>query len=141
MHQIGLIDQGPAAVIDKPVNYIFGIFSDELLIGGIGLSNINYSHKKADIGYWISRPHWKKGYISEAIERVLDFGFNEVELNRIELYANAKNIASQGVAKKFGFNLEGKVRDWAWSKQENKFADYYQFALLKSDYLDNNSSK
>lgn len=61
------------------------------------------------MGYIIRRNHWGKGIAPEACRTVLPYGFEELGYDRIELWIDAPNYASQRVAQKLGFRLEGRI--------------------------------
>lgn len=59
---------------------------DEELLGGIALS-VTPKYKRAEVAYWMGKPYWGQGYITEAASRLLKFGFEELDLNRIFAYS------------------------------------------------------
>ena len=75
--------------------YTFAITNKEndFLLGSISL-NITSEHRRAELGYWLGTPHWGNGYTTEAAARILQFGFNELNLNKIYAAAMVKNPAS-----------------------------------------------
>ena len=95
--------------------YDFGIIlkQDNKITGGIslGVDNIDWKNKNAEISYWIGKKYWRKGLTSEAVKLILKFGFKQLKLHRIYGYASEDNIASQKVFKKSGFKLEGILKD------------------------------
>lgn len=83
--------------------------ADEEFVGAIGL-DVRAEHDRAELGYWIGQPFWGRGYASEAAYAVVQFAFDDLELNRI--YANhfADNPASGRVLEKIGMAKEGCQR-------------------------------
>ena len=79
--------------------------SDEL-IGAISLK-IDREMQAADMGYWVGEPFWGAGYCTEAARRVVEFGFNELNLRRIHAMHLARNPASGRVLQKIGMTREG----------------------------------
>jgi ribosomal-protein-alanine N-acetyltransferase len=77
------------------------------LIGTIGFNAWLPKHKRAEIGYEIHPDYWRKGYISEAVSRVLSYGFNDLELTRIGAVVYLDNEASNKLLTKIGFQKEG----------------------------------
>nr|WP_325981510.1 GNAT family protein [Staphylococcus equorum] len=63
---------------------------------------------------------------------LIDYCFNEINLNRIEIQTATKNIKSQKIPRKLGFKQEGILRED--EKLNGKFVDSYVFSLLKSEY-------
>jgi len=89
-------------------SYSFGIFSGPNLIGQINLGGIIYGALRgAHIGYWIDKNYANRGYMSEAVNMVTDFAFNELELHRIEINIRPENSPSIRVAEKCGYLYEG----------------------------------
>jgi len=100
-------------------------------IGGIGLV-LHLQHDKANLGYWIGKPHWGKGYATEAARMLIHYGFTELNLNRIEADYFSKNEASGRVMQKLGMNPEGFSKQ-AYKKWEG-YIDIERYAILKRDY-------
>ena len=101
------------------------------LIGSIGLT-INKEHENAEIGYWIGKPFWNKGYATEAAYAILLYGFGELNLERIHAHYFARNSASGKVMQKLGMQYEGTQRHAV--KKWNKFEDIKMYGILKSDF-------
>jgi ribosomal-protein-alanine N-acetyltransferase len=76
------------------------------LVGAIGLA-IRREHLRGELGYWIGKPYWGKGYCTEAVGAVMDFGFRILNLSRIHAYHFARNPASGRVLQKSGLTHEG----------------------------------
>ncbi len=79
------------------------------LMGAIGLI-ISSRHNHAELGYWVGVPFWNQGFCTEAAKAVLEFGFSELELNRIYAHFLSRNPASGRVMKKLGMTHEGMLR-------------------------------
>jgi ribosomal-protein-alanine N-acetyltransferase len=81
------------------------------LIGGIGFLEfeLGKSHR-AEIGYWLAKPYWNRGIMTEAVGKVVEFGFSELGLTRITANVFESNAGSARVLEKCGFTLEGKLR-------------------------------
>ena len=117
------------------VNYNFGVEYNGELVGGIGLTKIDYFVKKATFGLWLGRNYWRKGIMTEASRVFFDFAFNELGLNRINSSAFVRNEASNKLHEKLGFNYEGKRRNNSRSKATGEFHDSNIYGLLKEDWL------
>jgi RimJ/RimL family protein N-acetyltransferase len=90
----------------KPCS-IFAIIVKGKAVGGIGLHpTISLYCKNMELGYWLAEPYWGKGIITEAVQQMVSYGFNNVDINRIFARPFGNNIASQKVLKKAGFTLE-----------------------------------
>ncbi len=102
----------------------------EGLIGTVGFHALSPKHKRAEIGYEIHPDHWRKGYISEAVKGILQYGFHELGLSRIGAVVFTENDASNLLLKKLGFEREGVLRDYM--VQNDIAYDTYVYSLLKN---------
>jgi ribosomal-protein-alanine N-acetyltransferase len=100
------------------------------IIGTIGFNNIVNQHR-ATIGYDLQPNFWNNGYITEALQEVVDFGFKNFAINRIEAEVMQDNIASEKALTKLGFKKEGILRDWMY--WNDKHYDMTMYSLLQSD--------
>ena len=100
------------------------------IIGTIGFHAWFPRHRRAEIGYEISREHWRKGYVSEALAEIISYGFNQLELTRIGAIVFTENKASNDLLLKMGFQREGILRDYMY--QDGKAYDTYVYSILNS---------
>lgn len=105
------------------------------LIGSIGLILIQ-AFNQAELGYWIGKPYWNKGYASEAAMTVLKFGFEKLNFHRIHAHHLSRNQASGMVLQKIGMQHEGHLRQHIlkWGKYE----DIDLYGILKDEFLGKN---
>ena len=100
-------------------------------IGSIGAVNMNEDVSSVHIGYCLGRPWWHRGIMSEALAAIMDFFFNEVDVNRIESRHDPRNPHSGMVMQKCGMTYEGTLRS---SDRNNQgICDACWYARLKSD--------
>ena len=105
---------------------------DGRLIGTCGLFRWDRSWRNCVTGYELARDCHGQGYMREALAEILDFGFNEMHLHRIQAEAHFNNTASIGLAKRMGFEFEGVHREQAfWN---SKFHDLHCYSLLELDW-------
>ena len=109
------------------------------LIGTCCIGDFDEGARRAEIGYDIAQVEWGKGYATEAIRAVLDFGFNVMDLNRIEATITPGNDSSVRVLRKLDFVQEGIVRERDLIK--GKLEDGIIMAVLKRDYLVDHQKK
>ncbi len=100
------------------------------LVGAIGLTLVP-EHRHAEMGYWIGKPFWGRGYATEAARRVVRFGFDDLELHRVQAHCFTRNAASRRVLEKAGLRYEGRRRGYVLKWGE--FLDVDQFGLLAGD--------
>ncbi len=81
------------------------------LIGTIGFWRLLKEHYRAEIGYMLIPVYWKKGIMKEALEKVIEFGFNTLKLHSIEAQINPENTVSAGILTSTGFVKEGHFRE------------------------------
>lgn len=79
------------------------------LIGTMGLQ-LNRRDDSAELGYWIGKPYWGRGYATEAAVVMLSFGFEKLGLHRIQAQVMSRNPASGRVLEKIGMRHEGHLR-------------------------------
>lgn len=108
-----------------------GIFYKGELAGVIGLHNINWPNKSTTIGYWLGEAYTGKGLMTGACQAVIDYCFNELKLNRIEIRVATSNEKSAAIPQRLGFQKEGCVRQAEWIYDH--FVDHYIFGLIKED--------
>jgi [ribosomal protein S5]-alanine N-acetyltransferase len=104
--------------------------ANNVIIGSCG-----YRYKSpflAEVGYELARPYWRQGIMTEALNAILQFGFQTIGLNRIEAMVMLENTASSQLLKKLGFTEEGILREYGFWK--GKFHDLRLFSLLQQDF-------
>ena len=85
--------------------------SEDIMIGSICLWNFSDSRKKAELGYDLDTVFQGKGIMNEALNHVLDFGFNHLELNFIDAYTQSNNESSRKLLERNGFRLNSSKKD------------------------------
>lgn len=87
------------------------------------------NNKGAEIGYAISKDYWGKGLTTEAAKEVVKFGFEKMDLVRIQAKSSAENLGSQRVMEKVGMTFEGTLRKAIFLK--GKHQDLKMYSILK----------
>ena len=100
-------------------------------IGSIGVVGIDRKIRGATMGYCMSRTHWRKGIMAEALTALIGFLFDEVGFNRIEADHDPNNPASGRVMQKSGMRHEGIMRQAGLSNQG--IIDVSRWAVLRQD--------
>ncbi|MDP2900504.1 MAG: GNAT family protein [Candidatus Bathyarchaeota archaeon] len=101
-------------------------------VGTIGLYSYSEGNRRAEMGYDLLSEHWGGGLMTEAVEEVLRYGFEELNLNRVEATTEPENAASVRVLERAGFALEGRLRERHIYK--GGAHDELFFGLLASDW-------
>ena len=100
------------------------------IIGTCGYYGFHTWNRRASIGYELRRSHWRRGIMTEALTAILEFGFGDLELNRIEAVVMPENVASVKMLEKLSFRNEGTLAEYEiWGSKG--FVDLCMFALLK----------
>lgn len=107
--------------------------AENIIIGTCGYSGWNKNRLRAEIGYELSPACWGQGIMTKALGAVIKYGFEKMQLNRIEATVMLPNIASMKLLRKLGFQEEGILRERGFWK--GNFHDLKMFALLRKDYI------
>ena len=103
----------------------------EGIIGTIGFNAWSPKHKKAEIGFELNPKYWQKGYATEAVSKVISYGFEEFDLTRIGAVVFIENKASNELLRKLGFEKEGVLRNYLYQNGEPH--DTYIYSILKGN--------
>ena len=101
--------------------------SDGELLGSTGLVRGDWSVPKFEVGYWLGTAHTGQGYVTEAVTALIRFARKQLKVRRLEIRTDARNQRSAEVAKRVGFELEGRFRRDARDNQ-NRLRDTLIFA-------------
>ncbi|MCR6109707.1 GNAT family N-acetyltransferase [Bacillus sp. A301a_S52] len=99
-------------------------------IGCSGLHRIDWEVPKVEIGYWLDSRYTGKGYMTEAVERITQFAFQELKAKRVEIRCDVKNEKSRAVPERLNFELEGIIRNDEWSMDGENLRDTCLFAKV-----------
>ena len=113
--------------------YDWGIEYQGKIIGTCGFTSFSVENNSAEIGYVINSAYWGRGIAVEAVKRVIEFGFDELLLNRIEGRYMAANERSLSVMKKCGMTLEGIYRKAMYVK--GMYRDIGVASILREEYI------
>jgi len=102
------------------------------IAGTIGLKYIDWSIKSAEIGYWLGKDYLGKGIMIEACRAVMKYGFQQLKLNKIEIWAAEDNQKSRQIPVKLGFTYEGMRR--ADEILNGKYVDMCIYGMLAKEW-------
>ena len=120
---------------DEPRNFVrFAILlkSNGSLIGECGINMPNIDHREGEIVYRFHKDYWGHGYACEAAYKVIDFGFNEIGLHRIEAMCDSRNMVSARVLEKVGMKKEGCLREHQYVK--GHWRSSLLFSILENEF-------
>jgi len=114
----------------KSLQFVIILKSESILIGSIGLKDIDPVHQHGELGYWIGKQWWNKGFATEAGRSVIKYAFQELHLHRVHAHHLARNKASGSVLKKIGMHHEGTLREhiYKWGR----FEDIEMYGVINS---------
>lgn len=114
-------------------DFSFAIIVDKNITGRIGMHHINQQNKIGEIGYWLADGMQGKGIVTKCCTAIMELGFGELGLNRIEIKCGVGNHRSRAIAEKLKFKEEGILRQAEWLNE--KFIDLHLYAMLKEEWV------
>jgi [ribosomal protein S5]-alanine N-acetyltransferase len=107
--------------------------SDNKLIGTCGYNGWDTERgSRVEIAYDLGKPYWRKGYMTEIVNAIIQFTFEDAGFYRIEAFTNLDAIPSMNLLMKMGFVQDGILRGYA--SAQNGYIDQRCFSLLKTDW-------
>lgn len=116
-----------------PSTFAIALRDTGKVVGTIGFMWVQPENRSAEVGYSLSRAFWNQGYMSEALRAVVDFGFGQLGLNRIEAQHECDNPASGHVMQNAGMRHEGTLRQRLYNK--GRFVDVELYAIVRADHI------
>lgn len=102
-------------------------------IGNVYATDIDQTNRSCTTGVLIgNHDFWGQGYASEAYRLLLDYLFNERNINRVQAYVLESNVASMKMHKKVGYKIEGTLRQSVY--KNGKFQDQVLLSVLKEEF-------
>lgn len=99
----------------------------------ISVTDISNEENTCDLGYQIIPEYQNKGYMTEALDKVINFLLTEAEFYRISVYYRGNNVASKKVIEKCGLKYEGTFRsDYI---KNGQFLDTHYYSIIKTDLI------
>ncbi|MCH5586342.1 GNAT family N-acetyltransferase [Shimazuella sp. AN120528] len=109
-----------------------GIYYQGAFAGMIGFHPIDWNTRMTAIGYWLAEEHQGKGIMTRCCKKMIEMGFQDYELNRLEIRCDPANEKSRAIPERLGFIQEGVLREVAIQNEEHH--DLVVYGLLKSEY-------
>jgi ribosomal-protein-alanine N-acetyltransferase len=104
--------------------------TDNKMIGSVSFHRIEKEHYRAEIGYMLHPDYWRQGIVSEAVEAIISYGFNTLNLHSIEAHIDPTNIGSEKVLQKFNFVKEAYFKENYF--YNGQFLDTAVYSLLRN---------
>ena len=109
----------------------FGVFRGDKLIGSVGFVHFDWDARKTEIGYWIAKEEEGKGLVSAVVKVLIEYAFEDLGMNRVEIRCSTENSRSAAVPLRLGFKKEGEFRQAEII--HGKLHDFNIYALLADD--------
>lgn len=114
---------------EMKTGFTFAIRNKEKIIGAIGLHD--RGDDKAELGYWLAKPFWNKGLVTEAAKAMIDFGLKELQFNKIYATHFLHNPASGKVLQKIGMEQEAVLKQHI--KKNNEYFDTPMYSVFRNN--------
>lgn len=115
---------------DEQAVFAITLLAHGTLIGSVQL-HIHREDDRGELGYWIGKPYWNRGFCSEAARALVGFGFEQLGLNRVHAWHFSRNPASGRVMQKLGMLHEGRLRQHV--RKWDAFEDLELYGILRAD--------
>lgn len=116
------------------IRWIVTFKTTDIAVGSVSFHQFDPDYTRVEVGYDLHPDHWGTGVMREAVTAVLDYGFNEMNLHRIEATIDDDNSRSKGLLLRLGFQFEGCLRGRFFG--EGVFLDDYIYGLLRSEWAE-----
>ena len=105
---------------------------DGAVVGTCVLYALDIPCRRAEVGYALVASEWGKGYANEAVTSLLDWGFDHLDLNRVEADIDPRNVPSARALERLGFVREGHLRErWIVA---GEVSDSWLYGLLRAEW-------
>ncbi|MBI4488005.1 MAG: GNAT family N-acetyltransferase [Deltaproteobacteria bacterium] len=113
----------------KSVQWVIVRKEDNLLLGMVGIRLDRY---KVELGYLLAKPYWGNGYMTEAVQAIVEWALNQEGIYRVWAVCDVENLASARVLEKIGMRREGVLRRWSMHpNRSGEPRDCYCYAKTK----------
>ncbi len=106
---------------------------DNKLIGTFGFCHLAPKYQRAMVGYVLAPKYWGQGLATEALKEIIDFGFNQLDLNRIEAICSDVNVPSSRVLEKAGMKMEGILDEYF--PMNGEMRDGKSYRILRREWM------
>ncbi len=102
--------------------------ADNTFLGAGGLNDLDKDNRKAEIGFWLMPENWGKGIMKEVMPHICRYGFEKLNLHRIEGFVDSENKNCKNALAKLDFNYEGTMKDC--EIKDEKFLSLDIYAMI-----------
>jgi len=125
------IEKMSANAVNRPLRFALAATDTDQLVGTVGFHSLSMENASAEIAYDLAPGYWGRGIISAACAPLIRWGFDALQLNRIQGCTMVGNHASARVLEKAGFRLEGILREFRVAR--GRPSDFRVYSRLRSD--------
>lgn len=115
--------------------FVCGVFIEGELKGMCGFHEVNSLNHSVSIGYWLSQNAHGKGYITQSVEFLINYAFEEIQLNKVLVFVAQRNLKSRAVCERLGLHNEGVERQGEFLY--DKYVDLVRYSVLNSEWCKN----
>ena len=108
------------------------IYRDRI-VGMLSMHRIDWSNRLSSFGYWLAQDFQGRGLITKSCSTLLDYSFNGMGLNRVDIRCAPENSRSRAIPQRLGFSEEGVLRQAEWLYDH--FVDHVVYSMLREDWL------
>ncbi len=109
-----------------------GIWLDDVLVGVVSYHRIDWTGGATAIGYWLDAGHQGRGIMTRAVGQMIDYAFDELQLNRVEIHCAISNARSRSLPERLGCTEEAVLHQAEWLN--DRFVDHVIYAVLAEDW-------
>jgi ribosomal-protein-serine acetyltransferase len=115
-------------------NAVYTIWFQGELAGLAGFKEIDGINHKTEIGYWLAEKQQGKGIMTRTVRKMIDFGFRNMKMNRIQIKVAVGNIKSSAIPHRLDLFFEGIERDGEY--HTDRYFDLEIYSILKTEWIE-----
>ncbi len=108
------------------------IWVREQIVGVIGFHRVDWQNQSSSIGYWLGQDFRGQGIMTKACRALINYAFQDLKLNRIEIRCAVQNAKSRAIPERLGFTNEGTIRQAEYLY--DRFVDHVVYGLLANEW-------
>lgn len=115
------------------INWAMCLKNDPHMFGFMGFAKVHADDRRAEVGYMMLESHFGKGYMTEALKVVIDYGFEVMNMHTLEGIIDPENSASEKILIKHGFVKEAHFRENVFF--DGKYLDSVHYTLFRDIWM------
>lgn len=118
---------------ERSRNEVFTIWYKGDFAGLAGFKDMDFINHKTEIGYWLAEKMQGRGIMSKTVWKMIDYGFRNLNFNRIQIKVATGNAKSAAIPSRLGLVFEGTERNGEY--HTDRYFDLQVFSILKAEWL------